>query len=67
MMSEDWLVLRSCKPMELQKLLKQVDNIIVALRNFIAGEAVIEESEEIFSQDIDVESTEIRRSPIPIP
>ena len=66
MLSEDWLVLRSCKPVELQKILKEADNIIVALRPFITGEAAFEDSEDIFSQDNDVE-TGVRRSPVPVP
>ena len=65
-LSETQLIVKKCMPLELARILGETKNIIVALKPFIAGEAVFEESEEVFSQDADVR-TEVRHNPPPIP
>ena len=64
-LSETKLIVKKCMPLELARILGETMSIIMALKPFIAGEAVFEESEEAFSQDADVR-TEVRHNPPPI-
>ena len=66
LLSESRLTVKMCKPVELARLLQETKNIIVTLRPFITGEAAFEESEEVFSQDVEIQN-EVRHRPAQVP
>ena len=52
LLSEKKLIIYSCEPLELQKILSEAQNWIVALQTFIPREAAFDDTEEASSEEI---------------
>ena len=52
LLSEKKLIIDSCEPVELQKILSEAHKLIVALQTFITGQAAFDDTDEVSSEEI---------------